>query len=54
MASAGDIGKQLVGRTPEMAGGLLRTLIEFGIEGNGAFPGAKATAARSLLSLIHI
>ncbi len=48
MASAGDIGKQLVGRTPEMAGGLLRTLIEFGIEGNGAFPGAKATAARSL------
>ena len=46
--AASDFGKQLVTRTPEMAGGLLRTIIEFAINGNTAFPGAKTTAARSL------
>ena len=34
MATAGEIGKQLVARTPEVAGGLLRQLIDFGIDGN--------------------
>lgn len=48
MANAADFGKQLVTRTPEMAGGLLRGIIEFAINGNTAFPGAKTTAARSL------
>ena len=46
--AASDFGKQLVTRTPEVAGGLLRTIIEFAINGNTAFPGAKTTAARSL------
>ncbi len=46
--SASDFGKQLVTRTPEVAGGLLRSIIEFAINGNTAFPGAKTTAARSL------
>jgi hypothetical protein len=46
--AASDFGKQLVTRTPEVAGGLLRSIIEFAINGNTAFPGAKTTAARSL------
>ena len=46
--AASDFGKQLVTRTPEVAGGLLRSIIEFAINGNNAFPGAKTTAARSL------
>jgi len=46
--AASDFGKQLVTRTPEVAGGLLRSIIEFAINGNSAFPGAKTTAARSL------
>ncbi len=48
MATAGEIGKQLVARTPEVAGGLLRQLIDFGIDGNDTFPGARATAAKKL------
>lgn len=48
MANAADFGKQLVTRTPDVAGGLLRSIIEFAIDGNNAFPGAKATAAHSL------
>lgn len=48
MATAADFGKQLVTRTPEVAGGLLRSIIEFAIDGNSALPGAKAAAARSL------
>ncbi len=48
--AASDFGKQLVTRTPEVAGGLLRSIIEFAINGNTAFPGAKTTAARSLQS----
>ncbi|MDR1710512.1 MAG: EcsC family protein [Propionibacteriaceae bacterium] len=48
MPSASDIGKELVARTPEMAGGLLRQIVEFGINGHPAFPGAKAVAVREL------
>lgn len=48
--AASDFGKQLVTRTPEVAGGLLRSLVDFAIDGSQAFPGAKATAARSLQS----
>ena len=33
-----------------MAGGLLRSIVEFAIDGNTAFPGAKTTAARALQS----
>ncbi|MCC6498103.1 MAG: EcsC family protein, partial [Propionibacteriaceae bacterium] len=46
--TASDFGKQLVTRTPEMAGGVLRSIIEFAIDGNSTFPGAKTAAARSL------
>lgn len=48
--AASEFGKQLVTRTPEVAGGLLRSIIEFAIDGNPAFPGAKTTAARALQS----
>jgi hypothetical protein len=48
--AASDFGKQLVTRTPEVAGGLLRSIVDFAIDGSPAFPGAKATAARSLQS----
>jgi len=48
MAIASEIGKQLVGRTPEVAGGLLRQIIDFAIDGNDTFPGAKAAAAKRL------
>lgn len=48
MAGASDLGKQLVTRTPEMAGGLLRSLVEFAIDGNASFPGAKTAAAKAL------
>lgn len=47
MANQG-IGKQVVARTPAVAGGVLRTLVEFAIDGNNTFIGAKATAAKSL------
>ena len=43
--AASDFGKQLVTRTPEVAGGLLRSIVDFAIDGSPAFPGAKATAA---------
>jgi len=48
MAIASEIGKQLVARTPEVAGGVLRQIIEFAIDGNETFPGAKAAAAKRL------
>jgi hypothetical protein len=48
--AASDFGKQLVTRTPEVAGGLLRSIVDFAIDGSPAFPGARATAARSLQS----
>ncbi len=46
--AASDFGKQLVTRTPEVAGGVLRTIIDFAIDGNNAFPGAKTAAAKAL------
>jgi hypothetical protein len=48
--AASEFGKQLVTRTPEVAGGLLRSIVDFAVDGSSAFPGAKATAARSLQS----
>lgn len=48
MASAAEVGKQIVARTPEVAGGVLRSIIEFAIDGHQTFPGAKATAGRHL------
>lgn len=47
MANEG-IGKQVVARTPAVVGGMLRNLVEFAIDGNNSFPGAKATAAKAL------
>jgi hypothetical protein len=46
--AASDFGKQMVTRTPEMAGGLLRSIIDFAIDGNNTFPGAKSAAAHVL------
>ena len=48
MANTGDVGKQLVTRAPEIAGGVLRAIIDFAIDGNTTFPGAKAAAAKQL------
>ena len=48
MASATEYGKQIVARTPEVAGGILRWIIDFGIDGGPSFPGARATAVRKL------
>jgi hypothetical protein len=50
MANAADIGKQVVRRTPEVAGGMLRSVVDFAIYGNDAFPGAKVVGARALQS----
>ncbi len=50
MASPSEIGKQLVTRTPEVAGGMLRSIVDFAIYGNDAFPGARTMAARALQS----
>ncbi len=48
MANPSGFGRQLVTRTPEVAGGLLRNIVDFAIDGSPGFPGAKATAARYL------
>lgn len=45
---ASEFGKQLVTRTPEVAGGLLRSIVDFALDGSSAFPGAKSVAARYL------
>ncbi len=50
MAKATEIGKQLVSRTPEVAGGMLRSIVDFAIYGNDAFPGARTVAARAVQS----
>jgi hypothetical protein len=50
MANAADIGKQMVRRTPEVAGGMLRSVVDFAIYGNDSFAGAKQTGARALQS----
>lgn len=48
--STPDPSKTLVQRAPEVAGGVLRQILEFAIDGNGRIPGARAAAARSLQS----
>ena len=48
MAKATEIGRQLVARTPQVAGGLLRSIVDFAIYGNDAFPGARTMAARAM------
>ena len=48
MATAADHGKQIVARAPEVAGNVLRKIVEFGIQGAGSFLGARAFAARKL------
>lgn len=48
MVNAAEYGKQLVARTPEVAGGMLRSIVDFAIYGNDAFPGARTVAVRAL------
>ncbi len=48
--STPDSSKSLVQRAPEVAGGALRAILEFAIEGNGTVPGAKIAAAKALQS----
>ena len=48
MVSATEYGKQIVARTPEVAGGILRRIIDFGIDGGPSFAGARETAVRKL------
>jgi hypothetical protein len=48
MANAAEYGKQLMARTPEVAGGMLRSIVDFAIYGNDALPGARTVAARAL------
>lgn len=48
MASAAQLGKQLVARTPEVAGGLLRQIIDFAVNGLQGFLGAREIAVRRL------
>lgn len=50
MTTGPEPSKTLVQRAPEVAGNVLRTLLEFAIDGNGTLPGAKAAAARALQS----
>lgn len=50
MADSSQFGKQLVWRAPEVAGGMLRSIVDFAIYGNDAFPGARTVAARALQS----
>ena len=49
MADAREVSKALSTRAPEMAGGVLRQLLETAINGTGLVPGAKATAAGQLV-----
>lgn len=48
MAKPVELGKQLMTRTPQVAGGMLRSIVDFAIYGNDQLPGAKTTAARTL------
>lgn len=50
MAKPVELGKQLMTRTPQVAGGMLRSIVDFAIYGNDQLPGAKAVAARTLQS----
>jgi hypothetical protein len=48
MTEATDPSRSLVQRAPELAGGVLRQLLELAIDGRGPLPSAKAAAARQL------
>ncbi|HOQ52531.1 MAG TPA: EcsC family protein [Micropruina sp.] len=48
--SSDEPSKTIVQRAPEVAGGALRAILEFAIEGRGSIPGAKSAAAKSLQS----
>jgi len=48
MPSATQYGKQIVAKTPEVAGGILRRVVDFGIDGGATFPGARQVAVRKL------
>lgn len=48
--SSSEPSKTLVQRAPEVAGGVLRAILEFAIDGNATIPGAKVSASRSLQS----
>ena len=48
MTTTPEPSKTLVQRAPEVAGNVLRTILEFAIEGRGSIPGARAAAARTL------
>ncbi|WP_415118102.1 EcsC family protein [Micropruina sp.] len=48
MTTPPEPSKGLVQRAPEVAGGVLRSILEFAIEGRGSIPGAKSAAARTL------
>ena len=50
MTSTPEPSRTLVQRAPEVAGGVLRSILEFAIDGRGNIPGAKSAAARSLQS----
>ena len=50
MTTTPEPSKTLVQRAPEVAGNVLRTILEFAIDGRGSIPGAKAAAARTLQS----
>ena len=45
MTTTPEPSKTLVQRAPEVAGNVLRTILEFAIDGRGSIPGAKAAAA---------
>lgn len=44
-----DLSKSFVTRAPEMAGNVLRNLLEVAINGTGAIPGAKSASSRHLV-----
>ena len=50
MSETGDTGNNLVRRAPEVAGGVLRQLFEYAIDGMGALPSVKTSAAKALQS----
>ena len=47
-SSSQEASKTLVQRAPEVAGNVLRQILEFAIDGNMTIPGAKDAAARCL------
>lgn len=48
MSNTGEPSKSLVQRAPEVAGGVLRQLFEYAIDGRGVLPSVKSVAAGTL------